>query len=349
MQCFAADGNQPVSVALDALATRLGAGLVLSDASGRLVFANRRALELLGCQGGGESVSLRWSELQTAMPPVAAGHVVPFTLEVPAGQVSRELRGQRRLLADSVVETLLSDRRSLGELDLELLCASRMKEWTHQSESLVHDANGALNTIQLTLELLDGQWPGPSAGEQAREPNRRNHVSVIRENLEKLKFGLRQLVAAHEEPPAAAYDLRDLIKEATATLKMPARRKRVELQVGAMEGALPVQGNRSRLRQALVNVALARIAAVPERGRLEIAAGPAANGSIVLSCTDNGSLSADALVGIYQLLLAEGGAGSEVDALRLSRAIVESEGGEFDVEPFEGGTRLRFLLPALRA
>jgi len=347
MQCFAADGNPPVSIALDALATRLGAGLLLSDTAGRLLFANHRALELMGCANGDSaSVETRWSRLGEGMPGTEAGMAVPFVLDViEPGAAPLELRGQRRVLAPGLVETLLSDRRALGHLDLELMCASRMKEWVHQCEALVHDANGALNTIQLTLELLDGQWPGPRAGEQAREPNRRNHVGVIRENLEKLKLSLRQLVAAHEDAAAATHDLRDILREAAATLRMPARRKRIDLRVGPAEGALCVRGNRSRVRQALVNVALSRIASLPERGQMEIAVAPAANGRIALSCTDTGELSEEARAGIFHLLLAEAGAGSGVDALRLSRAIIESEGGEFEVDPVPGGTRLRLVFP----
>ena len=40
-------------------------------------------------------------------------------------------------------------------------------------DALVHDANGALNTVQLTLELLDGGWPGSESGAQSRAEARK--------------------------------------------------------------------------------------------------------------------------------------------------------------------------------
>src|SRR5690606_24328565 len=120
------------------------------------------------------------------------------------------------VIDDALVEVLLCDPRRLGWLELELLCAARMREWLHQSEAIVHDANGALNTIQLTLELLDGQWPGTKAGEQVREPHRRNHVGVIRDNLGKLKTCLRQLPAVQEDVRPDAFDAREVLREAAA-------------------------------------------------------------------------------------------------------------------------------------
>jgi signal transduction histidine kinase len=353
MQCLAADGSEPVSAALDVLANRLGLGLVLAGPGGALLFANRRALELFcgASAPDAEEIARGWERLRARLPDGVAGpEAVAFTAElsVTADATPRMLRGQCRKGEDGATEILLSDRRALGALDLELLCASRMKEWVHQCEALVHDANGALNTIQLTLELLDGQWPGSRAVEQGQEPHRRNHVSVIRDNLDRLKRVLRELVLAHEEPAAGPFDLCDVVREAVAILKMPARRRRIELDADFADGALQARGNRARLRQALVNVALCRIEALPERSKLRLEARRLDAARVALGCADNGSLPGPQRTGIYQLLLADGGAGSPSDALRLARAIVESEGGAFEVEASEAGTQLRLVVPAAR-
>ena len=45
-----------------------------------------------------------------------------------------------------------------------------MRACIHQSETVIHEANGALNSIQFALELLVGQWPGQEANEQVRKP-----------------------------------------------------------------------------------------------------------------------------------------------------------------------------------
>ncbi len=348
MQGLAVDAPSPASVALEALADRLGLGMLLAEASGAVVFANGRALALLcGSSVDVQGALARWGSIQSDLPCAKPGaDPVSFTLDLPSGEVApRMLRGQCRVLEGGITEYLLADRRALGELDLELLCASRMKEWVHQCEGLVHDANGALNTIQLTLELLDGQWPGPRAGEQVREPHRRNHVGVIRDNLDKLKTTLRQLLAAHDETKVGAYEVGEVVKEASATLKMPARRKRIELQVGTIDAQLRTQGNRARLRQALVNVALCRLEMLPERAEFRIDAVREPDGRVALVCSDSGSLSLAARAGIFQLLMADSGAGSCTDSLRLARAIVESEGGEFHAESSDQGTRLRLVLP----
>ena len=132
------------------------------------------------------------------------------------------------------------------------------------------------------------------------------------------------------------------------TLKMPARRRRIELSVRAMEQPLKVQGNRARIRQALVNAALARIDALEERGRLEISVAPDASGRAAVVCADNGALSVETCAGVWMLLGATPPDASTRDGLRLARALVESEGGELGIEQGDG-TRVTFLLPGTAA
>jgi len=352
MERFAAGAGAPVCAALDALATRMGLGLLLIDRQGHPRFCNRTALDLLGC-GEADGLDERWAELQAVSistdTRAAGGASLAFTADLPQNGSIRFLRGESRPTDDGQ-EVFLKDRRNLGELDLELLCASRMREWIHQCDALVHDANGAVNTIQLTLELLDGQWPGSMAGEQAREPHRRNHVSVIRDNLEKLKGTLRKLAGAHDAAPAAVdIDLRDLVHETAATLRMPARRRRIGLDVQVGDRPLRIRSNRARVRQALVNVALSRLECMAERSTLVLEANASPRG-IELLCRDDGELSGSDRAGIYRILPAEFAAGSSTDSLRLARAIVEFEAGEFQVRSEAGeGTSFRFVFPAARA
>lgn len=349
MERSAGGGDTPISAALDDLATRLGLGLLLIDSNGRPSFFNRTALELLGCRDG-NAVALRWTSLQPLMEP-RGGALLPesasraFSANLPVQGTTRFLRGEIRP-AGGGSEVFLKDRRSLGELDTELLCASRMREWNHQCEALVHDANGALNAIQLSLELLDGQLPGQRPTEQAGEPPRRNHMTVIRDNLETLKGTLRQVLKAHDAVPApAVFDLRDVVKEAASTLRIPSRRRRIDLQSRIADTALPVNGRRARIRQALMNVALTRLDSVAERSGLTLEANASGEG-VEIVCRDDGLLAAVDRAGIFSVFLAESGAGSGTDCLRLARAIVECEAGEFQVRDDTGrGTVFRFLFP----
>jgi hypothetical protein len=344
MERFAADADAPVSAALDSLATRMGLGLLLVTPAGGVLFSNAAARHLLGCADS-DSLAERWHALQAVKidgPAAGTPGSRAFTADLPVGGAVHFLRGEVVPCAGGS-EIFLKDRRSLGELDIELLCASRMREWIHQCEALVHDANGAMNTIQLTLELLDGQWPGQLADEQSREPHRRKHIGVIRDNLEKLKATLRKFVAAHEAGPAgSSFDLREVLNDAASTLRMPARRRRIDLQVVAGDAPLPVNGNRARIRQAVVNVALSRMESLAERGRLMLEALGSPHGAEIV-IRDDGALGESARAGIFRILVPESGAGSGEDALRLARAMVECEAGEVQVDEAPGlGTRFRF-------
>ena len=351
MERFVAGVVAPVSAALDALATRMGLGMLVIDLAGNPVFANRVALELLDCGDAG-ALAARWTALQAMkveLSDAPSSRTRAFTVDLPVAGAVHYLRGEIVPTATGQ-EVLLKDRRSLGELDIELLCASRMREWIHQCDALVHDANGAMNTIQLTLELLDGQWPGEKAVEQAIEPHRRNHVGVIRDNLEKLKITLRKFVTSHEPTPAATrFDLRDVVKDVAATLRMAARRRRIDLQVASGDSPVPAAGDRNRIRQALVNVALSRMESLPDRSRLTIGAALSPAGAEI-NCLDDSVLAEAARTGIFRLLLAESGAGSGADTLRLARAMVESEAGTFLLgDSSMPGTQIRFVFPSLPA
>ncbi len=347
MERFAAGVDGQVCAALDGLATKLGLGLILLDSASRPVFSNRTALELLDCRAPG-SLADRWAALQTAKASGPATEITaahPFTADLPVEGATRFLRGEVRPSAGGF-EVFLKDRRKLGELDSELLCAIRLREWIHHCDALVHDANGALNTVQLTLEVLDGGWPGSKAGEQSREPNRSNHAAVIRDNLDKLQGTLSQFVTAHEAAPVpAVFDLREVVNETASTLLMPARRRRIDLRIRLGDMALPVRGNRARIRQALFRVVLSRVESLAERSHLNLEAIGSGDRPEVV-CLDDGTLAETARAGIFHLFLAESGAGSSTDGLRLARAMVECEGGEFQVRSdAAAGTTFRFLFP----
>jgi light-regulated signal transduction histidine kinase (bacteriophytochrome) len=344
MERSGADSQPPVTAVLDALATNMGLGLLLLDPAGRPVFSNHIALDLLDCRQP-DAVAARWAALQSAMVPKGSALrsvSEAFTADLSVEGKPRSLRGQIRRVGGGA-EVLLKDRRTLGPFDIQLLRASRMREWVHQCETVVHEANGALNSIQFALALLAGEWPGQQAGEQVREARGRNHVSVIHDNLDKLKGTLRHLLGADDATPAlSAFDLRDVVQEAVSTLRMPSRRHRVDLQSRIATAALPKKGHRARIRQALVNIALSRLDGLAERSHLTLEANASEKGFEIV-CRDEGTLTEAARAAIFQVLAAESDVGTAADALRLSRAVVESEAGEFQVENDGAGTTFRFL------
>jgi signal transduction histidine kinase len=349
------DRFAPAAAALDALAARYDVGLLLLDSSGRVDHASALCLELLGCPDG-RALEEAWPQLRTrlgldpaGLPSVTGARSIVADLEQP-GHVARRLRVECRPSAPAGYEVLLKDRRRLGALDLAMVEAFRMRSWGYACETLLHDANGALNTIQLTLELLDGEWPGDTAHAQAQPPHRASHIDVIRANLQKLKATLRPLgTLAEEAARPARYDTRDPVNAVVAQLRMQARRHRVDLQAEVPQHALIAEGYECRLRQAIGCVVLSRLQSAPERSRMLVQA-EAAGACIGLAFFDDGPLPDEqALAQMFQLLFVDDATGSgRTDGLRLARAIVECEGGELQVAATRGdGPVMRMTLPAV--
>jgi signal transduction histidine kinase len=223
------------------------------------------------------------------------------------------------------------DALSREALETELVLASQMRSLAHVYGVLAHDLKAPLNAMQLALDLLADSLadPGPPA-EAAAGERRQRYLAILREELARLDRVLRAMLEQKEPiaSAAASFDLREVIQEVARLLLRPARRQRVEVRLD-LPAAMTMTGYRERLKQALLDLALSGLEAMPEGGRLGIAA--AAQGdSLVVTVEDTGA----------------GGRSASGIGLYMARLVVESHGGEMVDEAQPGrGARFRVLLP----
>jgi signal transduction histidine kinase len=141
------------------------------------------------------------------------------------------------------------------------------------------------------------------------------------------------------------FDLQTALVELVALLAPQARRQGIELRPAPGEAPLRLHGYPDRLRQALLNIAVNALEAMPRGGSLAIETrreGERAD----ITVTDSGSgIPAEDIARIYDpdFSTKEGGSGI---GLYVARALVELHGGEINVESAPGrGTRVRLRLP----
>jgi two-component system sensor histidine kinase HydH len=240
------------------------------------------------------------------------------------------------------------DALSREALETELVLASQMRSLAHVYGVLAHDLKAPLNAMQLALDLLADSLANPEPAEAPAAGERRErYLAILREELARLDRTLRAMLEQKEPIASVAgtFDLREVIPEIARLLLPPARRQRVEVQLDLPDDAVAVAGYRDRIKQALLNLALRGLEAMPDGGRLRMAAGVQGDMARVTVEDTGPGLPAALLDKLYPVHFTGHQSASGI-GLYMTRLVVESHGGELveDSRPGEGA-RFRLSLP----
>lgn len=340
---------------LDVLSRIMNVGALVLGPAASLEFASPLACGLLGSDS---QVDLkdRWDGLKGPLigeeRPLPGGPVpLRRVADIPLNGAKRSLRVEIYRLGDEAAAgylALVKDRRTVDMLETDLVLASQMRSLAHVYRVLAHDLKAPLNSMQLTLELLaDSIEHEPAPAAPASRERHHRHVAILREEIGRLDRILRTMLEQKEPLGSVAgpFDLGDIIQDIGRLLLPQARRQRVEMKLQLAPGGVTVSGYRDRLKQALLNLALRGLEAMPDGGRLTIGAA-ADGGTATVTVQDSGpGLPAGLLDEIYQLHYTTRKSASGI-GLYMARLVVESHGGDIvdEVVP-GGGTRFRLTLP----
>ena len=325
-----------------ALTRIMNVGLLLLDSVTALEFANPLACGLLGCADEDE-LKNRW---ETMKPLLRLDQGLPQTAKPQSFTINLTMRDKTRFLR---LETyalheesctgylvLIKDRQMINALETELLLASQMRAQVHLYGAYAHDLRAPLNAMQITLELLSDILAGGSSADPAHQ---QRYITVLKEELARLNRTLGAMLS-HGAPSlntaTGEFDLRAVMEEVTALLRTQAMRHRIDLQLRLPEREMVVTGHRDRLKQALINVALNALEAMPGGGRLRIDTVPK-DASVDIRVRDDGpGIAPELLEEIYQIYFTTKKTGSGM-GLYVARLVLESHGGDIRVSNEPGG------------
>jgi signal transduction histidine kinase len=263
-----------------------------------------------------------------------------------------ELRSQQARLESEV------ERRTR-----ELRQAVRALEEQHRRKdnflaNVSHELRTPLVTVLGYTDLVLSEKLG-ELGPRQRECLRiaaasgRRLRSFIDELLEFSRFELTR-----ERLRFAPFDLRELLSQAVVALAPRFGERGVGLRARAARGLPPVQGDRDRVLQVLVNLLANAERYCGDGGHVRVAAARGERGKADISVTDDGQgISAEHLERIFDRLYQVGdvvkqrekGAGLGL-GLAIAKGIVEAHGGSITVRSRVGrGTSFRFSLPLAAA
>jgi signal transduction histidine kinase len=337
---------------LSALSLVMDVGVLLVDASHRLEFANPRACELLGCAEAAE-VERRWSEIRRLLDPALAPvdrRASRLDLDVPGPAGPRAVRCQVYTLGEETNQVflfLLRDRVTLDALETDLLLASQLRALTRVYHAVTHDLKAPLNAMVLNLDLLQSALRRGAGAREAEASEQ--YLGVVREELERLDRSLLALLA--ETTPAGRgreeFDARAMVEEIERLLLPQARLQHVALEARLPGTALRIAGQRDRLKQAILNVAINALEAMADGGALELRLEALPEHAEVLITDSGPGIPEEVRPRIFDMHFTTKTSGTGI-GLYVARSIVEAHGGEISVGSAPGrGSKFRLRVPAL--
>lgn len=340
---------------LEILCEGIDEGVVLLDQHGAPCYASTAGRRLLGVPGDG-GLEAAWRPVRELL-----GGPVSAPSRAALGDLSFRVHpipdpdDPRRVPLHLV---MVGDRRREASRHSALLLASRMQALMGFYRASAHDLKTPLNALILNLELLRKSLaadPGP------RGEDRLALVEVLATELARLQR-LAQGALEHGQPHREeldAFDLRRLAREVAALVRPQAQRQGVSVEVVSTARPLHVLAVRDRLQQALLNLVINALEAMPGGGSI----------ALELAAAEHGTIARDAPpAGLARLVVRDDGPGIPPGELHdvlkphvttkasgtgiglpVARQIVEDCGGSLTLaSELERGTRVTLLIPLSR-
>jgi len=338
-----------------ALTLVIDTGVVLFTASGELQFTSASACSLLGYETNDE-LKRHWPELRRLLEPdlqrAAGERSFSLDVELTTGERTRKLRLELHRLDEPSCDGLLAlirDRDMLDALEDELALAIQMRGLTRFYMEVVHDLKAPLNAMVINLELLkDTLAPTEDTGRYERQ---RRYVDVLGDEVQRLNRSLTSLLTQTPRLTEASqrFDLRGLIEELAAFVGPQAKAQHVTVETAIPDEPLPIVGRRDRLKQAVLNVAMNALDAMPEGGLLTIGLAREAATARV-SVRDSGpGIPPEILGAIYAMHFTTKSGGTGI-GLYVARSVVMAHYGTIRVDSTVGaGTVVDVTLPLASA
>ena len=219
----------------------------------------------------------------------------------------------------------MTDQDTSRALESDQRLAAHLRALSRLAPTTAHDIRTPLHTVVLYLELLRSTLAEPSGGDVRGRQER--YVEVIGSELQRLEGMLDSFLDQLRvtEDSAERFDLVETVRDLGILLDPYCRRGRVALRRGSPDGPVVVEGNKDSLKQALLNILITSVEAIPADSELSLSVS-AENGGAVVRI-------AGALPAIPSALLPGNDASDTTETergLRVARRVVERHGGSIN-------------------
>jgi signal transduction histidine kinase len=348
-------------------------GIFLVDPDGRIGFANERLGELLGfdvSQLIGQDASA--AVLRPLAERSSPGAVLPpapvdgsrsrlsrrlIELRLPEPRLLCELRtpvcvdgghdlGTLHVYSDlpdrdrlqELLEARVSERtRELQEAQEQVLRSERLAALGQFSATMAHELRNPLNVVKLSVHYVTTNVP------EVDERLQRN-LSHMNRSVDRACAIIDDLLAFSRLPPPqlSPTSVNEIAREAVALLSIPAH---VKVEWALADDMPPVPMDAGQIEQAVCNLLLNALQAMPEGGRLLMST-RREGGMVEISVGDTGpGIPEEMHARVFEPFFSTKASGTGL-GLPLVREIALAHGGDLRLEsPPGGGARFVLILP----
>lgn len=336
---------------LGSLMEVMDVGVVLVNANADIEFISE-GVRALVTGNDPQLWNARWQELRAQLlARLAASGANGDSLKIDVDLSGTRLRVEIYRLAEGEDREgsllLIRSRESMEALENELRLAIQMRGFTRFYMAMAHDLKAPLNAMVMNLELLRRTLPKGDELAPGVEEKVRRYIDVLASEITRLDRQLKTILQQAVAPRATTerFDLRELIDDLSTLLSPQARHQHVTLESQVPDASVPFSGQRDRLKQALLNIAINALEAMPSGGQMTMSLAQQ-DGEARIWFIDSGpGIPPELLKNIYQMHFTTKDGGTGI-GLFVARSVVEAHGGRIDVETDAGkGTRFEVKLP----
>ncbi len=239
---------------------------------------------------------------------------------------------------------IMRDAESVRRIGDEIEMSRRLSASGRVTGGVAHEVKNPINAIVLHLQLLQNKL-------HQLDPDTRRHMDIIGSEIHRLDRVVQTLVdfMRARELHLLEVDLRRLLEEVAMLAAPDAEQHGVNIMRDLPREPLPVKADLDLMKQALLNVVLNGIQAMPHGGQLTISAHREDNGVVAAVCDRGIGIPQEVQDKVFELYFTTKKEGNGI-GLAQTYQILQWHYGSVDFESAEGeGTTFRFRLPLATA
>jgi len=334
---------------VDQLMSKLQDGLMLFTRDSRVVLVSAPVERFLG-RPRGELLGRTAGEIFSRDLPLGSMVLDAFDRKRPLSQREFIAAGGRRVQVsmDFVQEKgthigallTMRDAESVRRIGDEIEMSRRLSASGRVTGGVAHEVKNPINAIVLHLQLLQNKL-------SQLDPDTRRHMDIIGSEIQRLDRVVQTLVdfMRARELHLVEVDFRRLLDDVTLLAAPDAAQHGVEIRRQVWREPLLVKVDLDLMKQALLNVVLNGVQAMPQGGPLTISAHPDGNVVVAEICDRGIGIAQDMHEKVFELYFTTKKDGTGV-GLAQTYQILNWHHGSVEFESAEGeGTTFRFRIP----
>lgn len=333
---------------LDQMMANLQDGVMLFTSDFRAVLVSASAERFIG-KPRGAMLGCRPAEIFSGDSPLGRAILEAIEAHEPVGQEEIETEHGRHIQVslDFIEERgerigallTLRDAESVHRIEDEIELSRRLAAIGRLTSGVAHEVKNPINAIVVHLEVLRQKL-------KEIDPDTRRHMDVIGSEIQRLDRVVQTLVdfTRPVDLRLSEMDLRRMVDDVVTLASPAAEQHKVHIERQAGKDSLPVRMDADLVKQALLNIVLNGVQAMPEGGKLRMAVRRDGDGALITVRDQGAGIPADIRDKVFNLYFTTKKGGSGI-GLAMAYRVVQLHHGtvEFTSVPGHGTTfYLRF-------